>query len=660
MTDDLISLDRRVAAAVIERRRRDRKPDDPFRGLYISDDQVDEDLTGRAPASRSLDPARLARLRAGFGLDAGDVELLIVALAPDIDPRFERLYGYLQDDVSRRRAGVGLALELCFGREAMADGAARRRLGPDGGLRQGGLIVVEDSDRPFLTRALRVPDRVAAHLLGEDGLSPDVAAALVRPRPVGGAAPALSAAAAEGGPFLGYVQQADGASGASVAVGAFREAGVSTLVVDVGRHDGEDVTGLAQAAILEARLRDGALVVVAAEDLAARGPSAVRAFAETDCRVVLVGSRAWDPAWSERFPLVVEAPALTAAEREALWSALAPGTDVSAVAAFRMTPDGMERAAAAAFTRAALERRPVTAVDLQAGARGQNAAGLESLAWRCEPRVGWPDLVVPERVRAQLVELVDRVLHRDRVLGEWGLGSATARGRGIAALFAGESGTGKTLSVQVVAGELGLDLYVVDLATVVDKYVGETEKNLDRIFDEADRVNGVLLFDEADALFGKRSEVKDAHDRYANVEVAYLLQRMERFDGLAVLTTNLRSNLDEAFTRRLDAVIDFPLPDEGERRRLWDLHLRPALPRGDDIDLEFLARAFRITGGNIANITLAAAYRAAAGNRAVTMADLIAGTEREYRALGHLCLEAEFGPYHRLLSAGDERKVHTR
>ncbi len=185
------------------------------------------------------------------------------------------------------------------------------------------------------------------------------------------------------------------------------------------------------------------------------------------------------------------------------------------------------------------------------------------------------------------------------------------RGRGITALFAGDSGTGKTLSAEVIAGELGLELYVIDLSTVVDKYIGETEKNLDRIFAEADRVNGVLLFDEADAIFGKRSEVRDARDRYANVEVAYLLQRMERFDGLAVLTTNLRANLDEAFTRRIDVIVDFPMPEEDDRMRLWRLHLPPEVPQADDLDLRFMADRFRLSGGNIRNICVTAAFFAA-------------------------------------------------
>ncbi len=225
------------------------------------------------------------------------------------------------------------------------------------------------------------------------------------------------------------------------------------------------------------------------------------------------------------------------------------------------------------------------------------------------------------------------------------MGTKGARGVGVTALFAGDSGTGKTMSAEVVGHDLGLDVYVIDLSTVVDKYIGETEKNLDRIFTEADRVNGVLLFDEADALFGKRSEVKDARDRYANVEVAYLLQRMERFDGLAVLTTNLRSNVDEAFVRRLDAIIDFPMPEEEHRRRLWAANLAPDLPVSGDIDLDFLAGRFKISGGNIRNVCVTAAYLAAAQDRPVTMADLVRATEREYRKLGRLTVEAEFGEY---------------
>ena len=205
--------------------------------------------------------------------------------------------------------------------------------------------------------------------------------------------------------------------------------------------------------------------------------------------------------------------------------------------------------------------------------------------------------MLPQPTRRQLAELVVRARHRERVLGQWRMRPGGGRGRGVVALFAGESGTGKTMSAEVVAAELGMDLYVVDLSTVVDKYVGETEKNLERIFTEAAGVHGVLLFDEADAMFGKRSEVKDARDRYANVESAYLLQRIESFDGIAVLTTNLGSNLDEAFTRRIDVIADFPVPDAEQRLALWDRCLGTAMPRGDDLDLEFCAERFELAGG---------------------------------------------------------------
>jgi SpoVK/Ycf46/Vps4 family AAA+-type ATPase len=348
---------------------------------------------------------------------------------------------------------------------------------------------------------------------------------------------------------------------------------------------------------------------------------------------------------------LVEAELPTAAERRDAWHAAldgsASGDMAAAIAAlpYRLAPEQVERAAEAGRLTAAAAGRALAVGDVAAGARSQNAAGLDRLARRIEPRVGWSDLVLPAPVIEQLGELTARARHRDRVLDDWGLGRTSLKGRGVTALFAGDSGTGKTMSAEVIAGSLGLDLYVIDLSTIVDKYIGETEKNLDRVFNEADRVNGVLLFDEADAIFGKRSEVKDARDRYANVEVAYLLQRMEVFDGMAVLTTNLRANVDEAFLRRLDAIVDFPVPDVEDRRRLWERNLSAGVPKADDIDVDFLARRFTLSGGNIRNVAVGAAFRAAAGERPLAMADLVRETAREYRKLGRLCVEAEFGSW---------------
>jgi SpoVK/Ycf46/Vps4 family AAA+-type ATPase len=222
-------------------------------------------------------------------------------------------------------------------------------------------------------------------------------------------------------------------------------------------------------------------------------------------------------------------------------------------------------------------------------------------------------------------------------------------GKGMLALFAGPSGTGKTMAADVLAGALGLDLYRIDLSGVVSKYIGETEKNLSSIFDEAEMSNAILFFDEADALFGKRSEVKDAHDRYANIETAYLLQRMEEYSGAVFLATNLKMNLDEAFTRRLHMVVDFPLPGEVERRRIWQSTFPDAAPLEPDVDFDFLAKQFKISGGNIRNIVLSGAFLAADDGQRIGMAHLIRATRREYQKLGKMITEADFGPYVSLL-----------
>jgi SpoVK/Ycf46/Vps4 family AAA+-type ATPase len=343
--------------------------------------------------------------------------------------------------------------------------------------------------------------------------------------------------------------------------------------------------------------------------------------------------------------VALDAPEVDADTRAAWWRAADGAAAGLGTVSFRLGPDQITRAREAARLYAAVDGTDPTGNHLARGARGENAAGLERLARRIEPEVTWSDLVLPAANIAHLRELAARVRQREQVLGRWGMRPGGGRGRGIIALFVGDSGTGKTMSAEIVAADLDLDLYTIDLSTVVDKYVGETEKNLERIFTEADQVNGVLLFDEADALFGKRSEVRDAHDRYANIEVAYLLQRLETFDGLAILSTNLRSNVDEAFARRIDSIIEFPMPQLAERRTLWERCLGPHLPLDDDVDLELCARAFPISGGNIRSIALTAAYLAADGGRPVAMLELMRATHREYRKLGRLTLESEFGPW---------------
>jgi SpoVK/Ycf46/Vps4 family AAA+-type ATPase len=237
------------------------------------------------------------------------------------------------------------------------------------------------------------------------------------------------------------------------------------------------------------------------------------------------------------------------------------------------------------------------------------------------------------------------------VLSDWGYERTVARTQGLKVLFAGESGTGKTMAAQVLAGELGLDIFRVDLATVVSKYIGETEKNLEKIFGAADGSNAILFFDEADALFGKRSEVGDSHDRYANIEVAYLLQRMEAYPGAVILATNFKRNIDDAFIRRLDFVVDFPFPEAEDRKKIWRLVLPQEAPVDDDVDLEFLATQFKLSGGAIRNCSLAAAFQAADEDSSIEMRHLVRAVAQEYGKQGRLTLEADFERFHELVRA---------
>ncbi len=715
----------RIRALVLHRRADDPAPDDPFRGLYLTDEVVSQllspgcatpavDWAARQSVDNDADiahhsaddgvndgvdhsaddgvahgadhgvdhrtadttadivagpegprsPARLRSLTVSAGLSDLDVEILLIALIPDLDSRFERLYGYLNDDVTRRRATIGLALDLADVPSASAD--ARSRLLPGSPLIDRALIGVEDTDRPFLTRALRVPDRVTAHLLGDDAPDPALVGLVTQPAKFAGAQSLRLAGALRAGQRLTYFREAGEGIGPSVAAAAMAELGRPVLGIDLlrvaaGRDPREAIAILGREAVL----RDAGVVAGPVEALTQEravtpdgagngGAEALRLLAGLPLPVTIVGSVTWDPNWTDQVPLLITAPTLTPAERMVLWAdALRPaqGSGLAEVdhaiipAHFVLGPRQVDRAVRAATAAALLGNGGLTADDLRRGARAQNAAGLERLARRIEPAVGWDDIVLPGSSRGQLLDLASRARHRDRVLVEWQMRKGGGRGRGVTALFAGDSGTGKTMAAEVIAGELGLDLYTVNLATVVDKYVGETEKNLERIFSEAGGVNAVLLFDEADAIFGKRSEVRDAHDRYANIESAYLLQRMETFDGLAVLATNLRSNIDEAFTRRLDMIIDFPAPDDASRLAIWRQCLRSPAPCEPDLDLEFCARAFTLSGGNIRSAATTAGYLAAGRDGAIGMAELISAVQQEYRKLGRLVLEREFGPY---------------
>ncbi|WP_130014270.1 ATP-binding protein [Serinicoccus sediminis] len=655
-----------VREAVARRGISDPDPVDPTRGVYLSDAYLawllDRDVQSPAASSTEADSRRqrldadadaaeaagadlrLRRLCRSCGLDALEEELLVVAAAPMLDRRFGQFYGYLNDDVTRRWATVALAVELAGG-AGPGDPRQWLRLTPGSRLRSTGLLEVGDPDDPLPTQCLRVPQRVIAHLLGDDSPDPTLAAHLdpSPPLPVGD--PGLRHTV----PRNLVLLQQPGTDAASAAATWLTGHGSPALVLRLPRAPSGDQGVELVDLLRRERLLTGRPVVLGPVEELLRldsGAVAVRRLLGAAAPPTVLWAEG--PVDATVLPAELEFRQLAvppAEHRLSVWRSSGlgdhvPDADLLALAEqYRVGAARIRRAVATAGAT-----RPGRVPDrpaLEDGLRAGDGAALQQLARRVRPARSWADLVLPPATVTELHELVGAVRHRDELADAWGLARA-GTARGVTALFAGPSGTGKTLAAEVLTHEVGGDLYTVDLARVVDKYVGETEKNLDRVLRAADGVTGVLFFDEADALFGRRGEVTSGQDRYANLEVSYLLQRVETLGAVVLLSTNLRSQIDEAFIRRVDAVVEFPQPDRSAREAIWRRHVR-LLPLDDDVDLDRCAATFELAGGNIRNAVAAAACLAAEEGRPVRMSDLLRGVEREFAKLGRLRTSAEFG-----------------
>jgi hypothetical protein len=417
--------------------------------------------------------------------------------------------------------------------------------------------------------------------------------------------------------------------------------------------------------VREARLRGAAVHVANVDALDGEGvPAAdavLRRLDRFDGPVFLTGTEVWtDRAALDTHEFVsVQLPRPGYECRRELWERraeeLPEGVDPAELAAtFRLTAGAMDEAlgAARAFagdgeTGDSADADNLTAEALYRGCRVQSRETLGALARRADTVYDWDDIVLPEDTEAQLREVTAHVKHRGTVYSDWGFDERFSDGTGMNVLFSGPSGTGKTMAAEIIAADAGLDMFKVDLATVVSKYIGETEENLKEIFDEAEHTDAVLFFDEADALFGERSEVSDSQDRYANVEVSYLLQRMEEHDGAVVLASNFKENIDDAFLRRINANVEFPRPDREARAQIWRSVFPEATPVGD-LDIAFLS-GFEITGGNIKNVALTASFLAADDDATdtVEMDHVVRALRRELQKTGRLVNPQEFGEYRR-------------
>jgi AAA+ superfamily predicted ATPase len=654
---------------------------DPFRGLHISPDEALR-LLERSPGQPLLsvdptgEPPEACRwLVPWFGLRPFDIDVVLIALAPELDLRYERLYAYLQDDVTCKRPTVELVLNLLTATVGEKI-AARSHFAETSPLIRGRVMrLVPPTDQaapPLLSHFVKLDEQIVDTITSGTQLDARLAPFCQLRSPTtrlddllisGDARDVLNRMTRRreaAVPIRLHLYGLPGMGRDEVAAAIAAERELQLLAADLGRlRRDERLADRLVVLFREARLT-GALLhldrvdsLVNAESGAvddalvaelARHPGPVVTSGSSPWRV---GSRADGEPSVGMVELRLDIPDV--AIRRTVWdSELSlrgmkldePALDELA-ARFRLTSGQI---AEAAQVTAALDGSPGQRLDtaLEA-ARAQTRLELGKLAVKSNPGdCEWADLVVPDDVAAQLREIRSWVANRELVLGEWGFDRKLTRGKGMATLFAGPPGTGKTMAVEIIARDIGLDLYTIDLSGVVSKWIGETEKNLDRVFKAAEQGNAVLCFDEADALFGKRSEVRDAHDRYANIEISYLLQKLDAYRGLAVLTTNMLENLDEAFIRRLAFKIHFPFPEAAERRAIWERIWPPETARDDDVDLDALAADFRLSGGNIKNAALAAAFLASAEDAtAVNMAHVLQAVRRELGKIGKVIPEDE-------------------
>ena len=686
---------------------------DEFRGLYVSDETVDGLLHSsdaeanrggggvvgdrelldeieraeheiRARERRTISNGgelRLVRLADRFGLDPRDRDALLLALAPEFDRKYETIYSYLQDDVTRTRPTVDLVLRvLCHSERERLE--ARRLFARESRLIRNRLVGLSPADgTPRPSRVLVADERVVEFLGGGDDLADEVGmfAEVLTPEGMAdgtvtllGRDPLARRSGTgernrEGGiegrdaalPSMTYLHGPYGSGKGATVTAACLAEGTPVLKADARAMLEWDLPEGLRLLVREARLQDAALYVSdLTSALGAKDGAEPEAFVSGldafDGPVYLSGEQPLPSRLHLRVTRhefeTVALPVPPYERRKALWErvdGLPDGAEAADLAAkFRFTPGQI---ADAIETAKGLAGEELTAEDLYEGCRAQSNETLRSLARQVDPTYTWEDIVLPPDRLGHLREVAARIRHQGTVYSEWGFAGKFTLGNGLNVLFTGPSGTGKTMAAEVVARDAGLDLYKIDLSSVVSKYIGETEKNLRRIFDEAEETDAILFFDEADALFGKRSEVKDAHDRYANIEVNYLLQRVEEHDGTVILTTNFKQNIDEAFLRRIHLSVDFPRPDAESREAIWQLVFPEETPV-EELDFEFLS-TLEVTGGNIRNVALTAAFMAAEEDRSVGMEHVVRAVRREFQKTGKLIRPEEFGRYRTMLTS---------
>ena len=627
----------------------------------------------------------LPHLSQMFHLTLFDELCIVICLVPELDRKYEKLYSYLQDDITQNKPTLELILKLLnpMGLEMMT---AREGFALRAPLLKYSLLKFTDSESeeslPLISRSLKLDNRIVNFLLDSNEMDNRLApvafllssradqkqivlAQEVQNQIKEFVESYLRNPGSNKENLLFYFYGPDGSGKLPVVQAVCKELGFPLIIADIKKLLEKELPFEEMILLLcrEALLQPATLCFKNFDYLFAENNKykkqldSLLEWTKSLSRLTfLLGSQSWKPSGLsyDQFFIDVEFSIPDESIRRNVWSSLqhhfqfAEEIDFGAMASkFRFTP-GQIQSALLTAQNLARWRMPrdgrITREDLYNACRSQSTQTLSTLGSKVKSKYTWNDIILPNEQMNQLRDIINQVKYRNIVFGDWGFNTKLSRGKGLNVLFSGPPGTGKTMAAEVIANELKLDLYKIDLSLIVSKYIGETEKNLQRAFDEAQASYAILFFDEADALFGKRSQVKDAHDRYANTEIAFLLQKMEEYDGITILTTNLSNNIDEAYMRRLQFNVVFPLPEEEHRENIWRTIFPDQAPK-EKIDFTFLSRKFKFSGGEIKNIVLTAAFLAAKDSGVIGMRHIIRAIQYELRKVGKLYHIDDFGEY---------------
>lgn len=681
-----------------------------FRGLFISEDEINSILRTQFLAYENIDTdteldnieklnreikrqkvestqngmiLRLHILEELFELTSFQKDVLLICMAAELDLHYEKLYSYLQNDVTKKRPSIDLTIKLLC-HSAKEGYKARENFTITAPLIKNHIIHLisdrQEDEFPLLSKYIKVDERIINYLLESNEIDSKIwnfstlikpkqkIEDLILPEELKNRYIEFAKLHGQNNATMFFFQGSYGTGKKTIAEAFCNEFGTTLLVVDSKVLFEDQSFKILTFILRECLLQDSSLFLEGFDVMMKNNGHKVdfkKIFEILDTFpqwVFLSGEKLWEPPRVIKnhniYSITLNLPSYK--DRKRIWESFLNGildtskdVDIDALATKFKFSGGQIRDAIFTASNIALAKNSgeslLSMEDLYQGCKAQSNKKLNTLTKKLNPIYIWEDLVLPDDIKAHLREISAFIKYKGMVYTDWGFDKKLSGGRGLNVLFSGKSGTGKTMAAEVLAREVELDIYKIDLSSVVSKYVGETEKNLQKIFNEAETSNAILFFDEADSLFGKRSEVKDAHDRYANIETGYLLQKMEEYEGVVVLATNLSTNIDDAFLRRMQFVIEFPFPEETQREKIWKSIFPKDAPLAQDIDYKFLSGKLKLAGGNIKNIALSAAFYAAGEEKEIEMQYIMQASKREYRKMGKTFLKADFEPYYDLI-----------